>query len=428
MNEITIQDILHELRHGARVALLVRHGERNKMDPDDPTFGDTLPLTYEGCRTARKLGASLAEFCDEATFATSPLTRTRMTAALIAEGMGQKDAPILADGRLGNESFYYADASEVLDVFRPENFFQACVEYFTTGEQRGFRNLNVASDELENWIDQNWKSRLFILTTHDCYVAAFLSARKVGAFSREHWVRFLDAGAIIERADGTRTYAFVRTNLSTGIVGVYKRKVSGVVFDFGGVMTTKTCPERVRDCVREMGLDWNAFLAGFAKYRHLMDGDFITMAEMYDLVWADANIQLTPEAKKRICDEDVNSFLDAYRNLATLEWMRELKKAGYKIGILTNMPTSFVPHFKRLYSEYIACADALVISGEESMFKPQKRIYDLLQSRINLPAEELCFIDDVEENCDGARAAGWQAIQFESDAQVRRDFDRIARG
>ena len=112
MQEMTLEDLQNELRHGSRVALLVRHAERPKIDPNDPSFGDALPLTYEGQRTARKLGRLLGEFRDDVQFAASPLCRTRMTAACIAEGMGLPDAEILTDGRLGNESFYYADAGE----------------------------------------------------------------------------------------------------------------------------------------------------------------------------------------------------------------------------------------------------------------------------------------------------------------------------
>lgn len=300
MQEITLEDLQDELRHGSRVALLVRHAERPKIDPNDPSFGDALPLTYEGQRTARKLGRLLGEFRDDVQFAASPLCRTRMTAACIAEGMGLPDAEILTDGRLGNESFYYADAGEVLEVFKPNNFFTACFDYFASGEQRGFRNLYAATDAFETWIATNMTKRLFVIATHDLYVAAFLAARKAGTFSRETWVRFLDAGAIVVRPDGTRRYALVRTNLSRGIVGVYKPKISGVVFDFGGVMTTSTMPARVRACVREFGIDWAHLEQGFARYRRLMDGDFISMDEMYDLIWADADIRITDEQKARI--------------------------------------------------------------------------------------------------------------------------------
>ena len=424
--ELTLDELRDELRRGTRVVLMVRHAERPKMDPDDPTFGDALPLTCEGARTARKLGTFLGEFSDDVQFAASPLTRTRMTAALVAEGMGVRDPEIPTDEVIGNGSFYYSDPAEVLEVFKPKNFFPACFEYFRTGRQRGFNDLYAATDDLEKWIAARTKRRLFVIATHDLFIAAFLYARKaVEEFTRETWPRFLDGGAILIGRDGSRRYALVRTGLSDGIVGVYPPKISGVVFDFGGVMTTSTMPERVRACVKEFGIDWAPLERGFAKYRRLMDGGFITIDQMYELIWADADVTLTPEMKVRILEEDFASFLDAYRNPKTLEWMKALKASGLKIGILTNMPPAFAPKFKKAFADFIAVADAMVISGEVKVFKPQKRIYDLLRERIGLPAEELCFIDDVESNCDGARRAGWRAIRFENNEQVARDFKAL---
>ena len=422
---MTLEEVKDAIRCGARVALLVRHAERPKIDPDDPTFGDSLALTYEGCRTARKLGTLLADFREEVQFASSPLMRARMTASLVAEGMGVEGADVPTDGRLGNESFYYSDAAEVLEVFKPENFFPACVEYFTTGEQRGFKNLYAATDAFEAWIDETQKNRFYVIATHDLYVAAFLTARKVGMFARENWVRFLDAGAVVTYPDGTRRYALVRTGLSKGIVGVVRPKISGVVFDFGGVMTTSTMPERVRTCVAELGLSWADLEQGFARYRRLMDGGFITMDQMYDLIWADADTAVTPEQRRRVYEEDYASFLDGYRNMATLEWMRELKASGYRIGILSNMSHEFSLRFKETFPEFIEVADAMVLSGDEAMYKPQKRIYDLLSERIGLPPESLCFLDDSDPNCEGARRAGWHAIQFSDVDQARRDFKAI---
>ena len=221
MNEITIEELVARLHAGARAIVQFRHAERPKIDPDDPTFGDALALTEEGVRTSRLLGGKLRDFARDVQFYASPLRRTRMTAALIAEGMGVVGAEIPTEERLGNGSFYYDDPAVVLDVFRPENFFNACFEYYAKGEQRGFRNLYAATDELEAWLFERFSRRLFVVTTHDCYIAAFLAARKaVDAFTRENWVRFLDGGAILVGPDGSREYALVRTGLSNGICGV----------------------------------------------------------------------------------------------------------------------------------------------------------------------------------------------------------------
>ena len=205
------------------------------------------------------------------------------------------------------------------------------------------------------------------------------------------------------------------------------QKISAVVFDFGGVMTTTTMPERVRPIVAELGVPWEVLERGFDKYRRLMDGDFMTIDEMYSRIWSDAGITVTPEAQARILEEDQASFL--YRNERTLEWMRRLKACGLKIGILTNMSSSFAKRFRAVFADFVALADAMVVSGEAKMYKPQRQIYDLLSERIGVPADGICFIDDVEANCEGARQAGWRAVRFASNDQAEAELDAlISRG
>jgi len=221
MDELTIDEFTAELgREGVRCILQVRHAERPKMDPDDPTFGDALPITEEGLRTSHELGRRLAAFRDEVTFLSSPLRRTRMTAERIAAGMGLENPEIPVSELLGNGTFYYDDPSQVLEVFRPENFFNACFEYFRTGEQKGFKNLHTASNQLEDWLRGHLARRLLLVTTHDCYIAAFLAAKTGAVFTCENWPRFLDGGALFLQPDGRTRYALVRTGLSTGICGV----------------------------------------------------------------------------------------------------------------------------------------------------------------------------------------------------------------
>ena len=197
-------------------------------------------------------------------------------------------------------------------------------------------------------------------------------------------------------------------------------EIKGVVFDFGGVMTTCTMPERVRPIVDELGIPWQALEDGFAKYRRLMDGGFMGFDEMYRKIWEEAGVTLDEETQARILKEDMASFL--YPNLRTLAWMRNLKAKGYRIGILTNMWADFGKKFRETFPQFIELADAMVVSGEEHLYKPMKEIYDLLRDRIGLKSEELLFVDDAAGNCDGARKAGWKALRFISNDQVECDF------
>ena len=222
MREITIEELRDKIADGVRCALQVRHAERPKMDPDDPTFGDALPLTAEGERTAKELGRRLAALKDEVTFWSSPLRRTQMTALAIAEGMGVSLSAVPTDERLGNGSFYYADPMTVLEVFKNDEFFTACAAYYRAGEYRGFKNLYEATDEYERWLVERQEKKLLVVTTHDCYIAAYLAARGAceEGFTRDNWPRFLDGGATFFNPDGSREYVLVRTGLSDKICGV----------------------------------------------------------------------------------------------------------------------------------------------------------------------------------------------------------------
>ena len=146
--EMTIEEVKAEIRKGARAILQVRHAERPKMDPDDPTFGDALHLTREGVRTAKLLGESLAEFSGDVAFASSPLTRARETADCIAEGMGLAGAPVPTDVMLGNESFFYEDPLRVVKLFKEMEFFNACFTYFREKRLPGLRDIGEAADRL----------------------------------------------------------------------------------------------------------------------------------------------------------------------------------------------------------------------------------------------------------------------------------------
>ena len=202
-------------------------------------------------------------------------------------------------------------------------------------------------------------------------------------------------------------------------------KISAVVLDFGGVMTTSTMPQRVIALAKEKGIDWNVFVDGFNAHRLDYDAGRITLGEMYALMWGDAGLSVSDETTAAFMKADDESW--CYRNERTLEWMKALKGRGFKIGILTNMAPKFArEHFEPVFADFIVLADAMVISGDEGIVKPQREIYDLLRSRINLPAEELCFIiDDAEKNVNGSRVAGWNAIRFVTNDQVEADFEKF---
>ena len=58
--------------------------------------------------------------------------------------------------------------------------------------------------------------------------------------------------------------------------------------------------------------------------------------------------------------------------------------------------------------------DTAVISADVHMHKPQPEIYRLAAERLQVNPEESIFVDDLQENCDGAEAVGMTAVRHRS--------------
>ena len=68
----------------------------------------------------------------------------------------------------------------------------------------------------------------------------------------------------------------------------------------------------------------------------------------------------------------------------------------------------FLPYAK----DYVALADAIVVSGEYHLYKPELEIYRLMEQKLALAPADLFFFDDNQPNVDGAIRCGWRAALY----------------
>lgn len=96
---------------------------------------------------------------------------------------------------------------------------------------------------------------------------------------------------------------------------------------------------------------------------------------------------------------------------ATERLVGELKRAGYRLYVLSNMSREFID-FLRCADVY-ALFDGEVVSCEEGTVKPEPRIYRILLDRYGLTPADTLFIDDRAANIAAARAAGIDGFLFD---------------
>lgn len=112
------------------------------------------------------------------------------------------------------------------------------------------------------------------------------------------------------------------------------------------------------------------------------------------------------------------------RNLGLLEYAESLR-ADYKVGMLSNIGIDGMNSFFAA-EERTRLFDAVVLSSEVQLVKPDPRIFELMATRLGLLPEECVMIDDVEANIMGAREAGMQGIVYQSNQQTIRQLEQLA--
>lgn len=87
--------------------------------------------------------------------------------------------------------------------------------------------------------------------------------------------------------------------------------------------------------------------------------------------------------------------------------VRRVRASGVRTGLISNSWGEGVPYDPALFDELF---DAVVISGEVGLHKPEPEIFRLGAERIGVVPEDCVFVDDLRENCAGAEAVGMKAI------------------
>jgi putative hydrolase of the HAD superfamily len=116
-------------------------------------------------------------------------------------------------------------------------------------------------------------------------------------------------------------------------------------------------------------------------------------------------------------------YFDAlHPNEPMIDLMREAKKRGYRMGLLTNNVREWEPLWRTMLP-VDEIFEVVVDSGFVGCRKPDREIYDLTLERMGGPSPHEClFIDDTDVNCDTARELGMSAVHYRDNDQAIREI------
>lgn len=195
----------------------------------------------------------------------------------------------------------------------------------------------------------------------------------------------------------------------------------GLVFDVDDTLYEQIVPfENAYNSLFDMDIDMEKF---YLLSRYYSDVKFevsrngeMTMDEyhIYRIQEAakDLGVFLTDEQALNMQKEYKMNQQKLQMSNVTINILKLARKNNVKLGIITNGPSAHQwSKIKALGVERWIDKENIIVSGDYSINKPDVRIFEIMQEKLQLPIDSLYYIGDLLENdIVGANNAGWKAI------------------
>ena len=209
-------------------------------------------------------------------------------------------------------------------------------------------------------------------------------------------------------------------------------RVEAVISDFGGVLTSPLLDSfaAFQDSsgisLQSLGQAMAAIAArdGLNPLFELETGR-ISEAQFLTSLGEELTTQLDREIELHGFGE--RYFAHLHPNEQMIDYMRSLRERGHRLAICTNNVREWEARWRAMLP-IDEIFDVVVDSAFVGTRKPEPRIYEITLDRIGLPADAALFIDDIELNCDAARALGIHSVWFQSTDQAIAEIEAALAG
>lgn len=190
--------------------------------------------------------------------------------------------------------------------------------------------------------------------------------------------------------------------------------IQAILFDFGKVLTLAPNQAAWQRICELSELTEEQLEKRYWAFRDDYDAGLFT-GETY---WRNITGRtLSPDELRTLKTADVDLWTDM--NMPMLEWVATLHAAGFRTGILSNMPDAMAEGLCARF-DWIRNFDHTIWSHALKMRKPDPAIYAEAVRGLDVPAAHILFVDDKTENIAAAERAGMQGILY-------RDHDSFVR-
>jgi len=191
-----------------------------------------------------------------------------------------------------------------------------------------------------------------------------------------------------------------------------KSSITAVVFDFGGVLIT-SITNQLSKIAQRHSADVPTMLAIMLGPHDSGDHPW-HRAERGEIAVADIQAALQPWAGEHnisLHGDEIDALMTPGQYAVIqpmLDKVSELKKRGFKTGLLTNTFAEFRPTMEQdlRFEDFTAVIESFAIGSR----KPEPGIYQATADLLGVPHQEILYLDDFPQNIHMAQSFGWSTI------------------
>ncbi|HEY4224245.1 MAG TPA: HAD-IA family hydrolase [Pseudolysinimonas sp.] len=195
-----------------------------------------------------------------------------------------------------------------------------------------------------------------------------------------------------------------------------------IVFDYGEVISVSQSEADRAALVAVSGLEAGLFWELYDRYREDLDQGLTLPREYWSLIARDAGVEWGPSQLQMLWAADIRSWISV--EPGTIELLAELHAGGTRVALLSNAGFDFSDPFR--YSPMAAYFEAMFVSAELALVKPDPEIYRVTARELGIALEQMVFIDNKKINVDAATALGVTGHVFTSVAELRVFLESLA--
>lgn len=193
--------------------------------------------------------------------------------------------------------------------------------------------------------------------------------------------------------------------------------IKAVIFDAGKVIFRSENSKVRKDISDTLLVPLESVNWFWQEYIPLLGSGKITETQFWQSFYQELR-PTVPLPKHNLLSRQFKSNFYIYRG--TQKVIQELKKAGYRLAVLSNT----IEAHNRVMIEKKAFVgfEVIVLSNEVGFRKPGPEIYQITLDKLGVKPEEAIFIDDLPENISTAEKLGIKGILFTNSRQLRKQL------